>query len=311
MTRSEQIALTPTWKVSHGLNCCLRVVGLAKSSWYDHQQSKQQPPSEADQWLKEQLVEIIGEYPCYGWRKLTAEVRDRTGRKINHKRVRRVLADQQLQLRRSVSAPPPSPVEQIVQAHRGELNRLSGRRFGPFELLSGDFTELKYSQGRRKAWLAGFYDPAGRLPVGWAVGRSANTDLALQAWQGARSWYARWGKPLEASVVHTDQDTVFKSYRWLHQLLCEDQVELSYSERGAKDNPWIESLWSRLKDEVGQLLFDSGSLNELRQVVNNYFKQYIHQRRHQSLQQQIPINVLTNQNDNGEAANQQLVQLVL
>lgn len=143
------------------------------------------------------------------------------------------------------------------------------------------------------------------------MGRSANTELALQAWQGVREWYKRWEKPLESTVVHTDQATVFKSYRWLDQVLCEDQVEVSYSERGAKDNPWIESLWSRLKEEVGQLLFDSSSLNRLQEVVNTYFTQYINQRRHQGLQLQIPINVLMNQNDSGETDGQELVQLVL
>lgn len=311
MTRSEQIALTRTWKGSHGLNRCLRVVGLAKSSWYAHQRSQSKDRPEADQWLTEQLVAIISDYPYYGWRKLTAEVRARTAQKINHKRVRRVLADQQLQLQRSVSGPPPSPVEKILQGHQGELNRLSGRSFGPFELLSGDFTELRYRQGARKGWLAAFYDPAGRVPAGWAVGRSANTTLACRAWQQVRSWYGRWEKPLQASVVHTDQDTVFKSYRWLHQLLCQDQVEVSYSERGAKGNPWIESLWSRLKDEVGQLLYEAGSLNELQEVVNNYFTQYIHQRRHQSLNWHIPIEVLTNKTNNAETTNPELVQLVL
>ena len=311
MTRAEQIALTTAWKGTHGLNRCLRVVGLAKSSWYGHLTSDEKAPSEADQCLKDQLVEIIGDSPYYGWRKLTAEVRDRTGQAINHKRVRRVLADHQLQLQRRVSAPPPSPVDTIFQTHHGELNRLSGRTFGPFALLSGDFTELKYAQGRRKAWLGAFYDPAARVPVGWTVGRSVNTELALQAWQDVREWYKRWEKPLESTVIHTDQDTVFQSYRWLHQVLCEDQVEVSYSERGAKDNPWIESLWSRLKEEGGQLLFDSGSLNELQQVVNTYFTQYIYQRRHQGLQVQIPINVLMNQIENGETANQELVQLVL
>lgn len=148
-------------------------------------------------------------------------------------------------------------------------------------------------------------------PVGWAVGRSANTKLALRAWQDARDWYARWQQPLQATVVHTDQDSVFKSYRWLGQLLDQDQIEVSYSERGATDNPWIESLWSRLKEEVGQVLFDSGSLSELQKVVNNYFEQYIYQRRHQSLGQQIPIDVLTNHNQNREAETQQLIQLVL
>lgn len=311
MTRSEQLALTATWKGTHGLNRCLRVVGLAKSSWYAHQQAAEEAPSAADHWLKAQLLDIIGDFPYYGWRKLTAEVRERTGERINHKRVRRVLADQQLQLRRSVSAPPPSPVEEIVQTHRGALNRLAGRTFGLFELLSGDFTQLIYCQGRRKAWLAGWYDPAGCLPTGWAVGHAANTTLALHAWHGVRDWYARWEQPLAGTVVHTDLDTVFRSYRWLHTLLCQDQVEVSYSERGAKDNPWIESLWSRLKTEVGDLLLDCRSLHEVEQVVQDYVHQYRFQRRHQSLNQQIPIQVLTQHNENGEAASQELVQLVL
>lgn len=311
MTRSEQIALTETWQGTHGLNRCLRVVGLAKSSWYASQQSQGEALSAADQWLKHQLVEIIGESPFYGWRKLTAEVRERTGQAINHKRVRRVLADQQLQLQRRVSTPPPSPVEEIFQAHHGALNRLAGRTFGLFALLSGDFTQLTYCQGHRKAWLAGWYDPAGCLPAGWAVGHSANTALALQAWHGVRDWYARWEHSLKGTVVHTDLDPVFRSYRWLHTLLCQDLVEVSYSERGAKDNPWIESLWSRLKAEVGQLVFDSDSLSEVTTVVNDYFDQYIYQRRHQSLQYQIPINVLMNHTKKGEAETQELVQVVL
>jgi putative transposase len=300
-----------TWKDSHGLNRCLRVVGLAKSSWYDHQRSQRHGLSAADQWLKAQLVAILSESPAYGWRKLTAEVRARTGQPINHKRVRRVLADQQLQLQRRAIAPPPSPIDQIVHAHRGELNRLSGRTFGPFTLLSGDFTQLIYSQGRRRAWLAGFYDPASCLPVGWAIGQSANTALALEAWQRVQDWYARWNQSLKAVVVHTDQDTVFCSYRWLHQLLCGDHVEISYSERGAKDNPWIESLWSRLKAEVGQVLFESETLQELRDVVQDYVEYYMHQRRHQSLEQRIPIEVLRNQNNNREVAAQALAQIVL
>mgnify|MGYP006303519627 CR=1 FL=1 len=206
------MALTRTWKDSHGLNRCLRVVGLAKSSWYGLRHSAGDGLSEDDQWLKAQLVAILSESPAYGWRKLTAEVRARTGQPINHKRVRRVLADQQLQLQRRVSTPPPSPIDQIVHAHRGALNRLSGRTFGPFGLLSGDFTQLIYGQGRRRAWLAGFYDPASCLPAGWAVGRSANTTLALEAWQRVQTWYARWNRSLKAVVVHTDQDTVFRSY---------------------------------------------------------------------------------------------------
>ncbi|MBD3275717.1 MAG: transposase [Candidatus Marinimicrobia bacterium] len=112
-------------------------------------------------------------------------------------------------------------------------------------------------------------------------------------------------------VVHTDQGTAFRSYRWLHQLLCIDHIEVSYSERGAKDNPWIESLWSRLKAEVGQVLFESETLQELWDMVQDYVEYYMHQRRHQSLDQRIPIEVLWNQNKNGALNAQALAQIVL
>ncbi|MBD3275716.1 MAG: IS3 family transposase [Candidatus Marinimicrobia bacterium] len=140
LTRAEQVFLTRTWKASHRLNRCLRVVGLPTSSWYAHRRSQCCGLTAADQWLTDQLVAILGESPAYGWRKLTAAVRARTGQPINHKRVRRALGDQQLQLQHRAIAPPPSPIDQIVHAHRGELNRLSGRTFGPFGLLSGDCT---------------------------------------------------------------------------------------------------------------------------------------------------------------------------
>ena len=41
--------------------------------------------------------------------------------------------------------------------------------------------------------------------------------------------------------LHHDQDTVHTSYRELRQLLIEDGVVVSYCERGARDNPWMES----------------------------------------------------------------------
>jgi len=295
----------------YGLNSCLRIVGLAKSSWYYHRNKAcQGSPSRQDQQIKDQIIEIIGEFGGYGWRKITAELRARTGQAINHKRVRRLLNDYDLQLRRSVKKPSKSGVDHLFQAHSGPLNRLGGRTFTRFELLSGDFTQLIYRRGRRRCWLAGFYDPVSCLPCGWAVGRSANTSLALKAWKQVRATFQRWKMPLAQATVHTDKDSVFKSYRWLDQVLCEDSVEVSFSERGAKDNPWIESLWSRLKDEHIQLIYESYEISDVEEVINRYFHKYTTRRRHQSLNYQIPIEHLNHQITTGEH-NPELDQLVL
>jgi len=64
-------------------------------------------------------------------------------------------------------------------------------------------------------------------------------------------------------IVHDDQDTVYTSYRWLRQPLIEDGVVVSYCERGAKDNPWMESFWGHFKGENSSLFLDAATFEEL------------------------------------------------
>jgi len=42
-------------------------------------------------------------------------------------------------------------------------------------------------------------------------------------------------------IVHHDRDSFYTRYRWLRRLLIEDKTVVSYCERWAKDNPWMES----------------------------------------------------------------------
>ncbi len=58
------------------------------------------------------------------------------------------------------------------------------------------------------------------------------------------------GGQVSGIVVHHDQDPVFTSYAWLRKLQIEDVVGISFSEHGARGNPWIESLWGRMKVET-------------------------------------------------------------
>jgi len=83
------VELVSIWHPSHGLNRCCALVGLAKSSWYDHKAfANEKPLSSHNQQLKDCLVEIIKNHPAYGRDKLLAEARSRLSQVINHKRVR-------------------------------------------------------------------------------------------------------------------------------------------------------------------------------------------------------------------------------
>jgi transposase InsO family protein len=91
---------------------------------------------------------------------------------------------------------------------------------------------------------------------------------------------ASFGMELDGRIIHHDQDSVYTSYRWLRTILLEDGMRVSYSENGAKGNPWIESLWGRTKTEVGSRIAEAQSLPTLREVLNGRFRYYNQKRRH-------------------------------
>jgi putative transposase len=189
---------------------------------------------------------------------------------------------------RTVARPRPSGVREILERGAGKLNLVKGWTPQPLEMLSTDFTELTYAGGRKKAYLMALLDPASAWVPGWAVGPSANRELALACWSEAR----RHLDGVAGMVVHSDQDSVYTSYEWLRTLIVEAGVVISFSENGAKDNPWIESFWSRFKNENHSLLWEAATLPELIEVVDRQMEYYNRRRRHSRLANRCPLEYL-------------------
>ena len=125
-----------------------------------------------------------------------------------------------------------------------------------------DFTELVYA-GHRKAHLIPVIGHACKMAYGWAVGEHPDTALALAAWKRARQTFRELDIPYAGMIIHHDQDAVFTGYEWAAQLILEDGVRLSYTLRGAKDNPEMESFHGRFKQEGGSLFLEAHNLAEL------------------------------------------------
>ena len=51
-------------------------------------------------------------------------------------------------------------------------------------------------------------DVGSRYALGWAVGPSADRELALQCWERVRARMAGLGQPLEGTILHSDLDSV-------------------------------------------------------------------------------------------------------
>ncbi|HEU69027.1 MAG TPA: hypothetical protein ENN53_07475 [Candidatus Acetothermia bacterium] len=88
---------------------------------------------------------------------------------------------------------------------------------------------------------------------------------------------------------------MYTSHDWLRALLLDAGAVVSYSERGAKDNPWIESLWGHFKQENSSLLIDADTFEELKQVVDQQMIYHNERRRHASLDYLSPVEYLASE----------------
>jgi transposase InsO family protein len=121
------------------------------------------------------------------------------------------------------------------------------------------------------------------MAYGWAVGERANTSLALAAWERAKETFQQHAIHHRGMIIHHDQDPVYTGYGWTGQLLLEDGVLLSYTLRGARDNPEMESFISRFKTENRSLFLDAHNVIDLAAVVEERMYYYNTKRRHSSI----------------------------
>ena len=152
-----------------------------------------------------------------------------------------------------------------------------------------DFTELPFANGARKAYLMPILGHQSKLVYGWAIADRADTQTALRAWASAKNTFQALAIPYAGMIVHHDQDPVYTGYGWTDQLLVQDKVRLSYALNGAKDNPQMESFFSRFKTEGESLFLTAETLPELRGVVAERMAYYNLERRHSGLDYMSPL----------------------
>ena len=276
----------------YGVNLTLAALGLCKATWYYQRTRKKYV--EKHQKLKAPLLAIARAHPYYGYRKVLDELRER-GCFVNHKVVRKLQKSWELPILRKVRTPRRSAIRKVVEqiGDRGNLvRRMESIR--PFEVLYTDFTELLYDRNRAKAHLMALIDHNSKLVVGWAVGKTKDSELALEAWDRARARLRRLGIKTRKVVVHHDQDGVYTGQKWLSQLLLRDKVRVSYSLNGARGNTAMESFNGHFKAENASILWEQKGLMGVIKVVERGMWYYNDIRRHASLDNLAPSRYLRN-----------------
>jgi len=212
---------------------------ISRASFY-RQQSAAPAGPDPDMNLRDAIQRIALEFPSYGRPRVTAELKRRGG-EANHKRVHRILReDNLLCLRRR---------KFVVTTDSGHALRVYPNRARQMlltdvdQLWRADITYVRLQE--EFVFLAVILDAYSRRVIGWALDRTLETGLALTALRMALS-----RRSIGPGLVHHSDRGVQYASRDYTDLLQSQGIQISMSRKG---NPWdnaaCESFMKTLKYE--------------------------------------------------------------
>ncbi|MFI5096076.1 MAG: IS3 family transposase [Candidatus Acidiferrales bacterium] len=240
-----------------------QLAGVSRAGFYRSLQ--QRAPLEEEMETRSAIQQIALEHRRrYGYRRITAELH-RLGMAVNHKRVLRILSeDNLLAVRRrefvsTTQSDHPFPVH-LNLARRMELTGIN-------QLWVADLTYLRLNQ--EFVYLAVVLDAYSRKVVGWALGRTLAARLALAALQQAIAER----QPPPGLVHHSDRGVQYACGEYA-QVLQRYQMIPSMSRAGNPyDNASCESFMKTLKQEE-IYAHEYRDLEHLRENIEEFIEQY-------------------------------------
>ena len=240
--------------------------------------------ADADAALTERIRAIHDSDTAQGVPRITAELNEGVppGARVNHKRVARVMRQEQiagLRLRRKVRTT-------VSEAADQRVPDLLGRDFTapvPNRRYVGDITYLPIGDGTN-LYLATVIDCFSRRLAGWAVAEHMRTDLIVDALSMARD--ARGS--LAGAIFHSDHGSQYSSKAFA-QVCAELGVTQSMGAVGTSaDNALAESFNATLKRETLRGTPCWPDAAACRREVFRWVTRYNTRRRHSWCGQQAP-----------------------
>lgn len=211
---------------------------VSRAGWYRY--GKPEPPAHRDVELRDAIQKIALEWPAYGSRRITAELK-RRGWVANRKRVQRVMREDNLLCLRKRKF-----VVTTDAAHPWPVYRNLAQSMvltGVDQLWLADITYIRLLE--EFIYLAVILDAYSRRAIGWALDRTLEAELTLQALRMALA--RRTVSP--GLVHHSDRGVQYASGDYTG-LLRGHGIQISMSR---KANPWdnaaCESFLKTLKCE--------------------------------------------------------------
>jgi len=248
---------------------------LPRSSYY-----RPDEPSKISQEDLELMRLIDEEYmrhPFYGSRKIRIYLK-RQGYSVNRKRVQRLMSRMGIQ-----SLAPKPNTSSRRKDHKIYPYLLKGMNINRSNMVwCSDITYIRLSGGF--VYLTAVMDWHSRYVLSWEISVTMDDDFCVNALKSAIRQY---GRP---NIFNTDQGSQYTGKDFTGVLL-EQNIKISMDGKGrAMDNIFIERLWRSVKyEEI--YLHEYQNVKELIVALKKYFNFYNFERSHQSLDDQMPIEV--------------------
>jgi transposase InsO family protein len=243
-----------------------KVLDSARSSYYYQAQSHDETV------LKAAIEAVAAEWPTYGYRRVTQELRQHKKLRVNHKRVRRLMVEMGLQVKRKGKKRQTTHSQHPFPRYPNLVEQLEIIR--PDQVWVVDITYIRLGQGF--IYLAVIMDVFTRAIRGWHLSRSLDQQLTLLALQRAL-------KDHTPEIHHSDQGVQYAATAYTH-LLEQAQVQISMAEVGAAwQNGYAERLIRTIKEEEVDLSDYQDYTEALRYMGRFLDEVYMHKRIHSSL----------------------------
>jgi len=218
---------------------------VSRSGYYDWCQRKlngEPVSSEEDMDLRSEIQNIAIEFPGYGYRRITAELKNR-GYSVNHKTVLRLMREDNLLCIKKKFKPVTTDSNHDRKKYPNLIKDLEITRLN--QVWASDITYIRLL--KEFVYLAVILDLFSRKCIGWELSRNVDTQLTLSALKKALE--DRWSEEIHGLIHHSDQGVQYASEEYV-ECLQNHGIQISMSRKGNPyDNAFAESFIGTLKCE--------------------------------------------------------------
>lgn len=259
-----------------------KTIGISISSFYYKVKIDAKVRAERDAELRDFIEQIQVQFPQYGVRQVYWELLWGYGKRVNRKRIHRVMREHGLraQIYRGFK------ISTTDSKHNNRIypNLLHGLEVtSPSQVWVTDITYVRIRTGF--VYLAAILDLFSRRVIGWAVSKKINAELCLTALHMAHVER----KPEPGCIHHSDRGVQYTSDEYV-KFLIENGFLISMSRKGnCWDNAHMESFFGTIKrEEVHLQEYETFAdvISRLPQFIEDI---YNNKRRHGSLSGLTPV----------------------